>query len=39
VLVSGGADKVEPLIGALKLIRPTVLITDEATAKALIARG
>ncbi|HEY1943415.1 MAG TPA: sugar-binding transcriptional regulator [Roseiarcus sp.] len=38
VLVSGGSDKVEPILGALKLFRPTVLITDEATAEALIAR-
>ncbi len=38
VLVSGGLDKVEPILGALKLFRPTVLITDEATAEALIAR-
>ena len=39
VLVSGGPDKVEPIRGALKLLRPTALITDEATAEALIARG
>lgn len=39
VLVSGGPDKIEPIVGAFKLIRPTVLITDEATAEALIARA
>jgi DNA-binding transcriptional regulator LsrR (DeoR family) len=39
VLVSGGPDKVETIIGALKLVRPTVLITDEVTAEALIARA
>jgi DNA-binding transcriptional regulator LsrR (DeoR family) len=32
VLVSGGREKIESLIGAFKLLRPTVFITDEATA-------
>jgi len=39
VLISGGANKLEAMAGAMKLIRPTVLITDEATAEALIARA
>lgn len=39
VLVAGGADKVDAIVGAFKLIRPTVLITDEATAEALVARA
>ena len=33
VLAAGGASKVQALYGALKLIKPTVLITDEYTAK------
>lgn len=37
-LVSGGLDKVEALAGAFRLLRPTVLITDEVTAGALLAR-
>jgi DNA-binding transcriptional regulator LsrR (DeoR family) len=38
VLVSGGLDKLDALTGAFKLLRPTVVITDEATAAALLAR-
>jgi len=37
VLVSGGEDKVEALIGAMELLRPTAFITDEATAASLLA--
>lgn len=33
VLAAGGANKVQALAGALKLLKPTVLITDEYTAK------
>ncbi len=33
VLAAGGASKVQALAGALKLLKPTVLITDEYTAK------
>ena len=33
VMAAGGASKVPALAGALKIIRPTVLITDEYTAK------
>jgi deoxyribonucleoside regulator len=36
VLISGGNDKVEALLGALKLIPPSVLITNEATARQLV---
>jgi DNA-binding transcriptional regulator LsrR (DeoR family) len=36
ILVSGGADKIEAMIGGFKLFRPTVLITDEFTAKSLL---
>lgn len=33
VLAAGGASKVQALVGALKMVKPTVLITDEYTAK------
>ena len=33
VMAAGGASKVPALAGALKIIRPTILITDEYTAK------
>lgn len=36
VLTSGGAAKVEVLIAACRLVRPTVLITDEVTATAML---
>ncbi len=36
VLISGGRDKHAALTGALTLIAPTVLITDEVTARALL---
>jgi DNA-binding transcriptional regulator LsrR (DeoR family) len=39
VLVSGGLDKVEALVGAFQVLRPTVLVTDEVTAEALLARA
>ena len=39
VLVSGGLDKVDAIVGACKLLRPTVVITDEITAQALLARA
>ncbi len=39
VLVAGGADKVEAIVGAFQLIRPTVLVTDEVTAETLVARA
>lgn len=37
VLVSGGADKIPVLRGAIRLLEPTVFITDEATARALLS--
>jgi DNA-binding transcriptional regulator LsrR (DeoR family) len=37
VLVSGGADKVAAMIGAMRLLAPTVCITDEKTAAAMLA--
>ena len=36
VLISGGKEKVMVLLGCLKLLRPTVFITDEFTAKAML---
>ena len=39
VLVSGGAEKLAVLRGAIKALSPTVLITDELTAAALAAGG
>jgi DNA-binding transcriptional regulator LsrR (DeoR family) len=39
ILVAGGVDKVETMIGAFKLLRPTVAITDEITARALLRRA
>ncbi len=37
VLVAGGHEKIEALIGGFKLLKPTVLVTDEMTANALLA--
>jgi deoxyribonucleoside regulator len=39
VLVSGGPDKIRALKGAIALMRPTVLVTDETTAQALVAQS
>jgi DNA-binding transcriptional regulator LsrR (DeoR family) len=36
VLVAGGAHKIRAMTGAFKLLKPTVVITDEVTAKALL---
>ncbi len=36
VLVAGGAEKAEAMIGAFQLLRPTVFITDELAAEALL---
>ncbi len=36
ILTSGGPDKVEAIVGAIRLCRPTVLITDEVTAAAVL---
>jgi len=37
ILTSGGREKADALLGAMKLIRPTVLITDEYSARRLLA--
>jgi DNA-binding transcriptional regulator LsrR (DeoR family) len=37
ILTSGGPEKIEALIGAMKLLAPTVLITDEESARRIIA--
>jgi DNA-binding transcriptional regulator LsrR (DeoR family) len=39
ILVGGGAEKVEAIFAACQLLRPTTLVTDEATARALIRPG
>jgi DNA-binding transcriptional regulator LsrR (DeoR family) len=39
VMISGGVDKVDALIGGLRLTSANVLITSEATAAAMLARG
>ncbi|MHA1567152.1 MAG: sugar-binding transcriptional regulator [Alphaproteobacteria bacterium] len=38
VMASGGHDKVDALIGAMKLVQPTILITDEFTAANILAK-
>lgn len=38
VLLSGGPAKVEAMLGAIRLVRPTVLITDETTAREALRR-
>lgn len=37
IIASGGLDKVAALLGAIRLMKPTVLITDEAAAARLLA--
>lgn len=39
ILASGGAPKLRAMVGAFRLLRPTVVITDEETAKALLLRN
>jgi DNA-binding transcriptional regulator LsrR (DeoR family) len=39
VLASGGAEKIDAMIGAIRLMRPTVVITDEDSARELLSRG
>jgi len=36
ILTSGGADKTAALIGGLRLLKPQIFITDEASAKRLL---
>ena len=38
VIASGGHEKVEPILGAIKLVNCNVLITNEATARELLLR-
>jgi DNA-binding transcriptional regulator LsrR (DeoR family) len=37
IVVGGGPDKVQAIVAGCRLLQPTVLITDEATAKAIAA--
>jgi DNA-binding transcriptional regulator LsrR (DeoR family) len=37
VLISGGPEKIQVLRGAIRLLEPTVFVTDEATARTLLA--
>jgi DNA-binding transcriptional regulator LsrR (DeoR family) len=39
ILTSGGPEKTEALVGAMKLLAPTVLITDEESAKRMLDLG
>jgi DNA-binding transcriptional regulator LsrR (DeoR family) len=39
ILTSGGPDKVAAMAGAIALLRPTILITDEVTARSLLGEG
>lgn len=39
VLASGGPEKVEALLGAMSLLRPTVFVTDEVTARIMLKEG
>ena len=38
ILTSGGIEKVDAILGAMRLIRPTIFVTDETTARTLLAR-
>ena len=37
ILISGGKEKVKVLLGCLRLVKPTVFITDEITAKVILS--
>jgi DNA-binding transcriptional regulator LsrR (DeoR family) len=39
VLASGGPEKIDAILGAIRLIKPTVFITDEASARELLLRN
>lgn len=39
LLISGGPEKIAALLGAIRLLEPTVLISDEATARAVLERA
>ena len=36
ILTSGGPDKIDAIIGAIRMVKPTVFITDEVTATSLL---
>lgn len=36
ILTSGGQEKIEALLGAMHLVKPTVLITDEESARRML---
>ena len=38
IMVAGGAEKIEAIAAACRLLQPTALVTDEVTAKAMVAR-
>ncbi|MFF2324270.1 sugar-binding transcriptional regulator [Agrobacterium sp. NPDC058088] len=39
IMASGGTDKAEAMLGAMRLVQPTVLITDEHSARTLLKNG
>ena len=39
VMISGGNEKIEALIGAMRLVNGNVLVTNESTARGLLAHG
>jgi deoxyribonucleoside regulator len=39
VMISGGVEKVDALLGSIKLVEANVLITDEVTARQLVAKA
>ena len=39
VLISGGAEKVQVLLGSIKAVEPNVLITDEYTGMGVLDQG
>ena len=39
IIAAGGPDKVEAIIAACRLLKPTALVTDESTAKAMIVHS
>jgi DNA-binding transcriptional regulator LsrR (DeoR family) len=36
ILTSGGPNKIEAIIGAIRMVKPTVFITDEVTASSVL---
>jgi DNA-binding transcriptional regulator LsrR (DeoR family) len=39
ILTSGGAEKIDAILGVMRLMRPTIFVTDETTARTLLARA